>query len=75
MHIEEYLVSNVVIIAFHILHTRGIFVFCMVLRRISDYLPIQNYYMTGFHKRGGVCSLRGTDRIFKHFTDSFSFIC
>jgi len=33
----------------------------------EDYLPLQHYYLAGFHKRG-VCSLRGTDWIFKHFT-------
>ena len=55
--------------AFHILHTRGIYVFCMVLIRNSNYLPLQNYYMAGFHTRGGVCLLRGTERNFEHFTD------
>ena len=39
--------------------------FCVDLRTISDYFPIQ-HYLTGLYNRNGVCLLRGTDWVLKY---------
>jgi len=41
----------------------SVFMFCMDLRTNSD------YFLTGFYNRDSVCSLRGTDWVFKYNSD------
>jgi len=45
---------------FYVLPTQCIYVFCVDLRKNSDYFPIQ-HWLTGFYKREEVCLLRGTE--------------
>ena len=50
---------------FSVLPTQCVYVFCVDLRTNSDYCNIQ-YQLTGLYSREDVCSLRGTDCIFKY---------
>jgi hypothetical protein len=45
---------------FYVLPRQGIYVFCVDMRKNSDYFPIQ-HQLTGFYNRDGVCLLRGTE--------------
>jgi len=47
------------------LPTQCIYVFCMDLRKNSDYIPIQ-HKLIGFYSRVAVCLLRGTGWVFKY---------
>jgi hypothetical protein len=42
------------------LPTQCIYVFCVDLRKNSDYFTVQ-HYLTGFYNRDGVCLRRGAD--------------
>jgi hypothetical protein len=56
---------------FYVLHTQSIYVFCVDLRRNSDYFPT-HHWLTGFYNRSRECLLRGTNWVFK--SDRYSFV-